>query len=150
MPRGETVSCASQPGVRLIGNAVNMSIQSAITVSSLMVRGEKFSSTRTLAAYSGGSSIPASSSICSATRKFSRVRSTRPRVPISTARVTRSGRASISSWAMNPPIDIPTTRAGPPATSSISPMVSASICTVEKPPVFSVAPMPRLSKVMQR
>ncbi len=41
--------------MRLIGNAVNISTQSPIAFSSLIVFGEKFSSTRTFAAYAGGS-----------------------------------------------------------------------------------------------
>ena len=71
-------------------------------------------------------------------------------MPISTASLTSSGRASISSWAMYAPIDNATTRAGPPTSSSMIAAVSATICSVENPSAFSVAPMPRLSKVMQR
>ena len=92
---------------------VNMSIQSRTALSSLSVLGEKLSSSRTFASYFGGSSIPDSRSSYSAARKKSRVRSSRPRVAISTAADTRSGRASISSWAMNDPIDTATMRTGP-------------------------------------
>ena len=51
---------------------------------------------------------------------------------------------------MNAPIDSATTRVGPPTSSSMIAAVSATICSVENPSAFSVAPMPRLSKVMQR
>ena len=74
----------------------------------------------------------------------------RPRVPISTAELTSSGRASISSWAMNAPIDIPTMRAGATFRPSISAAVSATMVSVENPCAFSVAPIPRLSNVMTR
>lgn len=74
----------------------------------------------------------------------------RPRVPIRTAALTRSGRASMSSWVMKAPIDIPTMRAGAAFSPSISATVSATIVCVEKPSAFSVAPIPRLSKVMTR
>ena len=69
---------------------------------------------------------------------------------ISTAALTRSGRATMSSWAMNEPIDTPTMRAGAAPSDSISAAVSATIVCVVKPSAFSVAPIPRLSKVMQR
>ena len=76
---------------------------------------------------------PASDSSASASRKNCRARSIRPRVPISTAALTRSGRASMSSWVMKAPIDIPTMRAGAALSPSISATVSATIVCVEKP-----------------
>ena len=72
----------------------------------------------------------------------------RPRVAISTAALTSSGRATMSSWAMNEPIDTATMRAGAAPRHSISAAVSATMVCVVKPSAFSVAPMPRLSKVM--
>ena len=51
---------------------------------------------------------------------------------------------------MKDPIDTPTTRTGPPTTLLINDAVSATAWSVEKPMAFSVAPMPRLSNVMQR
>ena len=51
---------------------------------------------------------------------------------------------------MNAPIDIATTRVGPPITDSMSSAVSPTICSVVNPSAFSVAPTPRLSKVTQR
>lgn len=51
---------------------------------------------------------------------------------------------------MNAPIDMATTRTGPPTDRSISAAVSATICAVEKPSAFSVSPIPRLSKVIHR
>ena len=133
-----------------VGHMVNMSSQSATARSSLRVLGEKFSSTRILASYSGGTAIPASISARSARLKNVRARSCRPRVAISTAWLTRSGRTSISSWAMNDPIDTPTIRTGPPTSCSMSAAVSPTMVSVVKPPAFSVAPMPRLSNVMTR
>ena len=93
---------------------------------------------------------PASAISRSAVRKKSRARSWRPRVAISTAWLTSSGRASISSWAMNEPIDTATMRTGPTSSFSISAAVSATICSVVNPSAISVAPMPRLSNVMTR
>ena len=55
-------------------------------------------------------------------------------VAINTADRTRSGRASISSWAMNEPIDTATMRAGAAFSFSISAAVSATICSTPKPP----------------
>ena len=69
---------------------------------------------------------------------------------MSTAADTRSGLASISSWAMNEPIDTDTTRTGPASSFSISLAVSKTTCSVVKPCAFSVAPTPRLSNVMTR
>ena len=129
---------------------VNMSIQSRTATSSLSVFGEKLSSSRIFASNSGGSSTPESASSRSAVRKNSRVRSWRPRVAISTAERTRSGRASISSWAMNEPIETATMRAGAASSFSISAAVSATICSMPNPSACSVAPMPRLSKVIAR
>ena len=51
---------------------------------------------------------------------------------------------------MNAPIDMATTRTGPPTARSMSAAVSATICAVENPSAFSVSPIPRLSKVMHR
>ena len=51
---------------------------------------------------------------------------------------------------MNDPIDTPTTRTGPPTTFSIRDAVSDTTCSVVKPLAFSVAPTPRLSKVITR
>ena len=69
---------------------------------------------------------------------------------ISTAELTRSGRATISSCAMNEPIDTATMRTGAASSFSISAAVSATICSVPNPSAFSVAPMPRLSNVIAR
>jgi hypothetical protein len=71
-------------------------------------------------------------------------------VAINTAVLTSSGLATISSWAMNAPIDTATMCAGATLSFSISAAVSATMVSVVKPSAFSVAPMPRLSKVMQR
>ncbi len=56
----------------------------------------------------------------------------------------------MSSCAMNEPIDTDTIRAGAAFRDSISAAVSATMVCVVKPWAFSVAPIPRLSKVMQR
>ena len=69
---------------------------------------------------------------------------------ISTVWVTSSGRASISSWAMNEPIDTATMRTGPMPSCSISAAVSATMLSVVNPSALAVAPTPRLSKVMTR
>ena len=69
---------------------------------------------------------------------------------INTAAVTNSGRATMSSWAMYEPIDTPTMRAGPAFSDSMIAAVSATMVCVVKPSAFSVEPIPRLSKVMQR
>ncbi|CKR42679.1 Uncharacterised protein [Mycobacterium tuberculosis] len=69
---------------------------------------------------------------------------------ISTAELTSSGATTMSSCAMNAPIDTPTTRAGAMSRVSISAAVSATMVCVVKPSAFSVAPMPRLSNVMHR
>lgn len=129
---------------------VNIWIQSSALRSSFSVFGEKFSIMRTFASYSGGTCTPASIMVRSAALKNSRARSWRPRVAISTAWLTNSGRESISSCAMNDPIDTPTTRTGPPTSSSISVAVSATMVSVVNALAFSVAPTPRLSKVMVR
>ena len=47
---------------------------------------------------------------------------------ISTADLTSSGRATISSWAMKEPIDTATMRTGAASSFSISAAVSATIC----------------------
>ena len=47
-------------------------------------------------------------------------------------------------------MDAPTMRAGATFRDSISAAVSATMVCVVKPPAFSVAPMPRLSKVIHR
>lgn len=138
------------PGVDLTGQVENIAIQSATAVSSLSVLREKFSSRRIFASYDAGSATPPSASSASASRKNCRARSIRPRVPISTAALTSSGRASMSSWAMKAPIDIPTMRAGAAFSPSISAAVSATMVSVVNPCAFSVAPMSRLSKVMTR
>ena len=69
---------------------------------------------------------------------------------INTVWVTSSGRVSISSWAMNEPIDTATMRTGPMPSYSISAAVSATMVSVVKPSAPAVAPTPRLSKVMTR
>ena len=51
---------------------------------------------------------------------------------------------------MKEPIDTPTIRAGAASSDSISAAVSATMVCSVKPSAFSVAPIPRLSKVMQR
>jgi len=71
-------------------------------------------------------------------------------VAISTAALTSSGRDTMSSAAMNAPMDTPTTRAGAASSDSISAAVSATIVCVVNPSAFSVAPTPRLSNVMTR
>ena len=111
---------------------VNMSIQSRTATSSFSVFGEKLSSRRTFASYAGGSSTPDSASSTSAARKKSRVRSCRPRVAINTAELTSSGLATISSWAMNAPIDTATMRAGATSSFSISAAVSATMVSVRE------------------
>ena len=64
----------------------------------------------------------------------------RPRVAIRTAWLTSSGRASISSWAMYAPIDIPATRrTGPPTTASMIVAVSPTMVASGEPRAFSVA-----------
>ena len=94
--------------------------------------------------------MPASANSRSAARKKSRVRSWRPRVAISTAERTSSGRATISSCAMNEPIDTATIRTGAASSFSISAAVSATICSMPNPSACSVAPIPRLSNVIAR
>ena len=86
----------------------------------------------------------------SATRKNSRARSCRPRVAINTAWLTKSGRASISSWAMYEPIEVATIRTGATSSFSINRAVSATIIAVVNLSALAVAPTPLLSKVMTR
>jgi hypothetical protein len=71
-------------------------------------------------------------------------------VAINTPDLTSSGLAIISSCAMNAPIDTATMCTGATSSFSISAAVSATMVSVVKPSAFSVAPMPRLSNVMQR
>jgi hypothetical protein len=71
-------------------------------------------------------------------------------VAINTAVLTSSGLATISSCAMNAPIDTATMCAGAASSFSISAAASATMVSVVKPSAFSVTPMPRLSNVMQR
>jgi hypothetical protein len=60
---------------------------------------------------------------------------------------SRSGSASASSWAIIPPIEIPTTCALSSPSSSIKPAASSAISTIVKAPSIGADnPIPRLSK----